>query len=133
MNQDLERALAAGNQGPGVGTYIVIGLIAIVMIAAVWRVFTKAGKPGWASLIPIYNTIVLLDIAGKPAWWVILFFLPFVNFIMLCLTYAGLAKNFGKGGGFTVGLILLGPIFIAILGFGGAQYQAAAPARAVAA
>ena len=95
------------------------------MIAAMWKVFTKAGKPGWASIIPIYNMVVLLDIAGKPVWWIILFFIPIVNLIFAILTYVGLADRFGKGGGFAVGLILLGIIFFPILGFGGAQYRGA--------
>ena len=75
------------------------------MIAAMWKVFTKAGKPGWAAIIPIYNGVVLLDIAGKPVWWIILFLIPIVNFIFFILTYVGLADRFGKGGGFAVGLV----------------------------
>ena len=110
---------------PGAGTYIFAILVAVVMIAAMWKVFTKAGKPGWASIIPIYNMVVLLDIAGKPVWWIILFFIPIVNFIFAILTYVGLAERFGKGGGFAVGLILLGIIFFPILGFGSAQYRGA--------
>lgn len=130
MNQDLQKALEAaaangGNQGPGTGTYVVVGLIALLMIAAMWKIFTKAGKPGWASLIPIYNIIVLLDIAGKPAWWIILFFIPIVSLVIAILTYVGLAQRFGKGGGFAMGLVFLGPIFFPILGFGSAQYQGA--------
>ena len=129
MNQDLQKALEAaaanGNQGPGAGTYIFMILVAVLMIAAMWKVFTKAGKPGWASIIPIYNMVVLLDIAGKPVWWIILFFIPIVNFIFAILTYVGLAERFGKGGGFAVGLILLGIIFFPILGFGSAQYRGA--------
>ena len=136
MNEDMRKALEAaaanGNQGPGAGVYIVAGLIGIFMIAAMWKVFTKAGKPGWACLIPIYNLIVLLQIAGKPAWWVILFLIPIVSFVMSILMYVGLANRFGKGGGFAVGLIFLGPIFFAILAFGSAQYQGGAP-RAMAA
>ncbi len=123
MNEDLQKALA--DQGPGVGTYIFAIVVSVVMIAAMWKVFTKAGKPGWASIIPIYNIIVLLSIAGKPTWWIVLFLIPFVNFIIAILVYVALAGKFGKGGGFAVGLVLLSPIFIAILGFGGAQYQGA--------
>ena len=123
MNRDLQMALET--QGPGVGTYIFAIVVGIVMIAAMWKIFTKAGKPGWASIIPIYNIIVLLDIAGKPAWWIVLFLIPIVNFVMLILTYVALADKFGKGGGFAVGLIFLGIIFFPILGFGGAQYRGA--------
>jgi hypothetical protein len=136
MNPDLQKALdaaAAGNQGPGVGTYIVAILFAVLMIAAMWRIFTKAGKPGWASIIPIYNAIVLLSIAGKPAWWFILFFIPVVNFIIAIFVYVALAERFGKGAGFAAGLVLLGPIFFPILGFGSAQYRGAPAVAKVAA
>jgi Family of unknown function (DUF5684) len=129
MNEEMRKAFeaagASGDQGPGVVTYIVGILIAVVMIAAIWKVFTKAGKPGWAALIPIYNIIVLLGIAGKPAWWIILLFIPIVNFIIAILMYVALAEKFGKGGGFAMGLVFLGVIFFPILGFGSAQYQGA--------
>ena len=105
---------------------MLIGLaFLIVMIAAMWKIFTKAGEPGWAVLVPIYNFIVLLRIIGKPWWWLLLCFIPFVGFVILILVYIGLAKSFGKGLGFGIGLILLSPIFIPILGFGSAQYQGA--------
>jgi hypothetical protein len=130
MNQDLQKALEAaaangGDQGPGVGVYIFAILFSVLMIAAMWKVFTKAGKPGWAAIVPIYNIIVLLQIAGKPVWWIILFFIPIVSLIIAILTYVALAERFGKGGGFAVGLVLLGPIFFPILGFGSAQYRPA--------
>jgi len=112
---------AQGNLGTG-GTLAVLAVI-LVMIIAVWKVFTKAGQPGWACLVPIYNIIVYLRIAGKPAWWIILFIIPLVNFIVALFVCLGLAKNFGKSGGFAVGLWLLGPIFILILAFGDAKYQ----------
>ena len=85
--------------------------------------FKKAGEPGWAALIPIYNIMVLLKIAGKPMWWVILMLIPFVNIIVLIIAIVGLARNFGKGAGFALGLALLAPIFYPILAWGDAQYQ----------
>lgn len=101
----------------------VFGLVAaIVAIAAMWRVFTKAGQPGWAAIIPIYNFYVLLKVAGKPGWWLLLLLIPFVNFVILILTYIDLAKSFGKGGLFAIGLILLPFIFLLILAFGSARY-----------
>ncbi|GEP45141.1 hypothetical protein BGE01nite_44320 [Brevifollis gellanilyticus] len=103
---------------------MVIGLAFIViLIAALWKVFTKAGEPGWACLVPFYNIIVLLKISGKPLWWIILFIIPFVNFIIAILVSIGLAKSFGKGAGFGIGLALLGFIFYPILAFGDARYQ----------
>jgi len=110
-----------GELGTG-GTLVVLAIL-IVMIAAVWRVFTKAGQPGWALFIPIYNAIVWLRVCGKPGWWVILLFIPIVNFIITLLASLGMAKNFGKGSGFGIGLWLLGPIFLLILAFGDAKYQ----------
>ena len=104
---------------------MLIGLAFIVlMIASVWKVFTKAGQPGWAAIIPIYNVIVLLKIIGKPWWWILGFLIPFVNFIVMILMAVGLAKVFGKGIGFAIGLILLSFIFYPILAFGDATYAA---------
>ncbi|MGB7749159.1 MAG: DUF5684 domain-containing protein [Verrucomicrobiia bacterium] len=100
-------------------------VILVAIIAGIWRVFTKAGKPGWAAIVPIYNLIVLLEIAGKPLWWIILFFIPLVNLIAAILVGIAVAKNFGKSDAFGIGLGLLGFIFYPILGFGDAQYQGA--------
>ena len=96
--------------------------LSALLIVSLWKVYSKAGKPGWASLIPIYNTYVLLKIGGKPGWWLVLFFVPFVNLVIIILALLAVAKAFGKGGGFVVGLILLPIIFWPILGFGGATY-----------
>ena len=98
-------------------------LIALLLIVAMWKVFTKAGQPGWASIIPIYNIYIWCKIVGRPAWWIILMFIPFVNFIICIILCIDLAKSFGKGAGFGIGLALLGIIFFPILGFGSAQYQ----------
>ena len=100
-------------------------VIALLMIISVWKVFSKAGQPGWASIVPIYNGIVLLQVAGKPVWWIILFFVPVANLIVGILTLASLAKAFGRGAGTVIGLILLPIIFWPILGFGSAEYQGA--------
>lgn len=95
---------------------------AVFFLAGFWKTFTKAGHPGWACLVPIYNVIVLLQIAGRPMWWLLLMFLPFVNFFVALILTMDIARNFGKGVGFGLGLFFLGPIFYAILGFGDAQY-----------
>lgn len=99
----------------------------VVVLAGFWKVFTKAGKPGWAVLVPIYNMIVMLEIAGKPTWWILLMFIPVANLIVSILVSIALAEAFGKTAGFGIGLAFLGPIFYPILGFGSAQYCAAAP------
>ena len=103
---------------------IIFGLlIALLIIVAMWKVFTKAGQPGWASIIPIYNLYIWCKIVGRPWWWILLMLIPFVNFIVCIILCIDLAKSFGKGVGFGIGLALLGIIFFPILGFGSAQYQ----------
>lgn len=119
---------------PDFGPFVMIaGLLAIVFgaifIAANWKIYSKAGKPGWTSLIPIYNIVVLLEIVGKPIWWIVLFLVPFVNVIMGFIVAHELAKSFGKGIGFTLGFIFLPIIFYPILGFGKAQYVRNTPAQ----
>jgi len=103
---------------------IIFGLlVALLLIVAMWKVFTKAGQPGWASIIPIYNLYIWCKIVGRPWWWILLMLIPFVNFIICIILCIDLAKSFGKGVGFGIGLALLGIIFFPILGFGSAQYQ----------
>ena len=103
---------------------IIFGLlVALLLIVAMWKVFTKAGQPGWASIIPIYNIYIWCKIVGRPWWWILLMLIPFVNFIVCIILCIDLAKSFGKGVGFGIGLALLGIIFFPILGFGSAQYQ----------
>jgi hypothetical protein len=117
-----EQPSAGGAIGGIIGLLLYLAVIAF-LIAANWKIFTKAGKPGWASLIPIYNIIVFLEIVGRPAWWVVLLFIPFVNFVVGVMVSIDLAKSFGKGTGFAVGLILLAPVFLLMLAFGSARYQ----------
>ena len=116
---------SASSQGEGPGPVFWIFWLAfmILIIAACWKIFTKAGQPGWASIIPIYNVYIWCKIVGRPGWWVILLLIPFVNFIVGIILSIDLAKSFGKGVGFGLGLALLGFIFWPILGFGSAQYQ----------
>ena len=121
----VEYSYSASSQGQAPGPLFWIFWLAfmILMIAACWKIFTKAGQPGWAAIIPIYNWYVLCKIVGRPGWWVILLLIPFINFIIGIILCIDLAKSFGKGVGFGIGLILLGVIFFPILGFGSAQYQ----------
>ena len=102
--------------------------VVLVVIVSIWKVFTKAGQPGWAAIIPFYNIYVMLQIAGKPGWWLILFFIPLVNLIIQFLVFLGIAERFGKGTGFALGLMFLGIIFFPILAFGDATYQGEAQA-----
>ncbi|HEY4196323.1 MAG TPA: DUF5684 domain-containing protein [Mucilaginibacter sp.] len=109
---------------------MIILVFAVIMIAAMWKVFTKAGKPGWACIIPIYNYIVICEIVGKPVWWFLLMICPCINIIFVIWVYNLLCKSFGKSEGFTVGLILLPFIFLPILGFGDARYLGPSAAEA---
>lgn len=111
--------------------FIIIFYIAIIvlLIVAEWKIYVKAAKPGWACIVPIYNTIVLLEIVGKPWWWLFLMMIPGVNIIFAIWVCNLLSKSFGKDEGFTVGLVLLSFIFIPILGFGKAEYIGPAGAK----
>jgi len=117
---------SGGDGGGGVvGLVVLIVYLALIvlMIVAWWKVFAKAGQPGWAVLIPVYNAYVMLVVAGKPGWWLILFCIPVVQIVFIILAIVGLAKNFGKEVGFILGLIFLPIIFLPILGFGSAKYS----------
>lgn len=105
---------------------MIIGLVmAVVILAAHWKMFEKAKKPGWAVLVPIYNSIVLLSIIGRPWWWILLFLIPVVNIIVAVIVAHETAKVFGKEIGTTLLLIFLPFIGYFILGFGDAKYKGA--------
>ncbi|MGH2457287.1 MAG: DUF5684 domain-containing protein, partial [Chloroflexota bacterium] len=106
----------------GLVAMVIYLAVLIVYLAAGWIIFQKASKPGWAIIIPLFNTYTLLKICGRPGWWLILLFIPFVNVVIDIVVMLDLAKSFGRGVGFAVGLILLAPIFILILAFGGSRY-----------
>jgi hypothetical protein len=126
----MSAVLLASGDGAGIGIGVVIYIAIIVFeIAALWHVFVKGGRPGWAAIIPFYNYYVLLKVVGRPGWWLILYFIPFVNIIVWLIVAIDLAKSFGKGSGYGVAVFFLAPIFIPILGFGSAQYVGPAAAR----
>jgi hypothetical protein len=115
---ELEASMRAANdpQLP-VGVLILYFGFIIFLIACMWKIYAKAGKPGWAAIVPIYNLVVLLEIIKKPIWWIVLLLIPIVNFIILIIIYIELAKAYGRGVGFGIGLIFLGFIFVPILAF----------------
>ena len=100
-----------------IATLFFLALIVFV-VSGYWKAFEKAGEPGWASIIPIYNYIVMLRIAGKPEWWIFLMFVPLVNIFVAISMLIGVARNFGQSTGFGLGLVFLGFIFWPILGYG---------------
>ena len=99
-----------------------LGMI-VLLIAAWWRIFQKAGEPGWAAIIPIYNALVVLKIAGKPLWWFLLMLIPLVGIVVGLMVMFALAKRFGKGAGFALGMIFIPPIFYPLLAWGDARYS----------
>jgi hypothetical protein len=102
---------------------IICVVLAVIAIAGEWKAFEKANQPGWACIVPFYNIYIMLKIAGKPGWWLLLFLIPGVNLVFAIWTMNMVSKSFGKDEGFTLGLIFFGFIFWPILGFGDAQYQ----------
>lgn len=114
---------AAGALAAFVGAYYLVLLVLLVLvIVATWKVFVKAGEPGWASIIPFYSHYVLFKMALGNGWLFLLSFVPVVGWIAPYVAYFMLAKKFGKGTGFGIGMILLTPIFMLMLAFGDAEY-----------
>ncbi|MBQ9182065.1 MAG: zinc ribbon domain-containing protein [Bacilli bacterium] len=125
------------------GICILIGIVAcILQIIGQWKVLSKANKPGWGAIIPIYNTYLLCQIAGINPWWILITVLsPFLGFIPILgalasfaisiyfsiLLGVSVARSFGKSDGFAVGLILLPPVFYMILGLDNSKYEGAKP------
>ena len=118
---------AAGAIGFMVFLVIYLAII-IVILAGFWKMFEKAGQPGWGAIVPFYNAYLMCKIAGRPGWWLILLLIPYVNFIFWIIVMLDLAKSFGKSIAFAIGMILLSAIFIPILGFGSAEYEGPAAA-----
>jgi len=113
-------------EGTGAGLVLVVILelaLAVLTLAGMWTAFTKAGQPGWAAIIPIYNVIVWLRIVGRPAFWVVLFLIPCVQIVPFVIVCVDTARSFGKSAAFGIGLWLLWFVFWPMLGFGSARYQ----------
>ncbi len=148
MDSSFNDSASAGGLGALLAVYIIV-IIAIYVVAVIglWKMYVKAGKPGWAAIIPVYNWWVWVEIIGRPRWWfwallayVLLSWLPIVNiilgiamFVLFLLGCLDMAKCFGKGTGYGIGLWLLSVVFAPILGFGDAQYIGPAAAGAGAA
>jgi len=114
---------ASTSGGAAVGIFLVV-YVAIYLLAALglYGTFKKAGQPGWAGFVPFYNVYIMLKMVGRPGWWLILYFIPFVNIVISILVYYDVSKSFGHGGAFTVGLVFLAPIFFYILWLGPSRY-----------
>ena len=114
--------IAAASSGLAVVVVLISLAVVVFYIAAGWKVFSKAGEPGWGVFVPIYNLYLVCKIAGRPEWWLILFFIPLVNIVFGLIIAMDIAKAFSKSSGFGIGLWLLAFIFVPILGYGSAQY-----------
>ena len=123
MQYDTTASSNAGSNPLG----IIIGVIlAIISIAGMWKVFQKAGQPGWAAIVPFYNIYVLLKIAGRPGWWLVLYIIPLVSIVVHLLVSLDVAKAFGKSAGFGIfALWLFSFVGFPVLGFGEATYKGA--------
>lgn len=121
--QDELGGAAAGLLALGGTMMLLMMAVMVVVIVGFWKVFEKAGQPGWAAIVPIYNAYILLKIAGRPGWWILLFMIPFVNFAIAIIVAIDVAKSFGQSAAFgIVLLLLLGGIGYLVLGFGNYRY-----------
>jgi len=107
-------------------SWLIFIVIYALLVAGWWMIFTKAGEDGWKALIPIWNTLIILKIVGREWWWIILLIIPIVGFIVWIIVALDLAKSFGRGTGFAIGLIIFPFIWSLILGFGSDTYKGAA-------
>jgi hypothetical protein len=123
--QSVDSGAAAGIMAI-MGTFMIFTLIvSVFIIICQWKIFVKAGRPGWAAIVPIYNAIVLLEIIGKPWWWILLLMIPLVNIIFVIIVMHQLSLSFGQGVGMTILLLLM--VGFPILAFGSAQYTGQKP------
>jgi hypothetical protein len=104
-----------------VALLVLVGLSVLVVVSN-WRLYEKAGQPGWGALVPIYNVVLLVRIAGRSWWWVVLLLTPYVGAVFMIVVAIDLARNFGRGAGFGVGLAFLPMMFFPILAFGESRY-----------
>lgn len=129
---DMLSTLAQDDGGAAAAGFGLMGFVCLIVVYVLFmwlcyfKVFEKAGIPGWHAFVPILNIIDLLKIAGRPIWWIVLFLIPIVSLVIMVLVCLDIARKFGKGAGFGIGLALLGIIFFPILGFGSATYNKAA-------
>lgn len=109
------------------GMLFIPSIIGLLVIISMWKIFTKAGKPGWASIVPIYNMVVMVEISGLSMIYVLFLFIPILNIYAIFKIYIEIAHKFGKTTGFGIGLIFLNVIFMPMLAFGDATYDGTAP------
>ena len=104
--------------------WLVLLALVIVTIAGIWKTFEKAEKPGWGAIVPVYNTYLLLKVGGNSGWWLLALLVPILSFFVALKMMIDVARQFGQGIGFGLGLGFLGFIFFPLLGFGEYTYDA---------
>jgi hypothetical protein len=123
MHSLMQTDTGANASAGGIAVIVVVMLaIGLFYVACMWKIFVKAGEPGWYAVIPILNTYTLIKISGRPGWWLLLMLIPCISFVIAIIVMIDLASAFGKSSGFGLGLAFLGFIFLPILAFGDAQY-----------
>ncbi|WP_448060994.1 DUF5684 domain-containing protein [Cellulomonas hominis] len=125
MHTLLTAATDSSGSAAGLAAVFFLGGVTgyIIGTLPLYGIFVKAGEPGWAGFVPIYSTIVLLKITGRPVWWIVLYLIPVVNIVIAIIVLHGLSTSFGHGAGFTVGLLFLSLIFQYILWLGSSTYR----------
>lgn len=120
---DYDSASLGGFAALGGGFFLVGTILSILIIVSMWKIFKKAGKQGWESIVPIYNVIVMLEISGLPMWYLVLYIIPVVNIYAMFKTYIELAKKFGKGAGFGVLTVFVPIVGFPVLAFSKCNYE----------
>ena len=118
-------SLFADSSGSGAAVLLLVLIyvaVLVLAIAGLWKTFEKAGQKGWFAIIPILNTYILIKIAGREGWWLILFFIPCVSIVVGFIVLIDVAAKFGKSVAYGVGMVILPFIFFPMLGFGDAEY-----------
>ena len=122
MTLNLATTLAQAESGGGFSTIVFLALL-VSSFAGMWKAFSKAGMPGFCAIIPFVNIYCMIKIAQKPGWWFVLLFIPLVNILVMFSVMMSVARVFGKGVGFGLGLLFMGFAFWPILGFGSAKHE----------
>lgn len=121
-DKKMDDAYVAAAAGVMMVYMVILLIVSIISLVGLWKIFVKAGKPGWGAIIPIYNMYCLFEMSFGTGWLFLLCFVPCVNAVMMIIMWIKLAQAFGKGAGYGVGILLVPFIFLPMLGFGDAQY-----------
>lgn len=113
----LDDGTAAAFLGAWAIMWLISMAVSVLLVVSLWKLFTKAGKPGWAAIVPVYNIIIMMEIIGRPTWWTVLYFVPFANIVISIINMIDFAKSFGKSAGYGVLMIFFPYIMYPILAF----------------